>query len=183
MEYLDWIIAEMTALLNGWKIPAEAAGIIAQVLMYIMLGYVAVTLLVFIGRAFKKVKRPITAIEKLTELVAVFVAAAATALIVLAVRYWPEILAGFKASDFWVSLGAWLDYQKYGVAIVSALFMLFILVNVYITAYKFSASLVRQETRENGAVLGWLLFVYDFFAGFFWLALGLTAYILLRQWL
>lgn len=176
--------AALTALLTGWKLPAETAQTLAWVLTVGAVVYAAVSLLFLLGRATKKIKRSVSAVERLAEtLAAVFLTADLTLLTLLAL-HWTEFTSYLTNSEFWVFHGQWwLDSGTYSDAFLTAALILAVaavLLGLIPTAVKYIVNLVRDEIKDHGAFFGALLAVYDFFFGPFVLALLLTAWAFLQ---
>lgn len=185
MDFLQSCIALLSGLLAGWNLPLQAAETLAR---YMILGvpvYAVFTVLFFIGRITKAVKRSVSFAERLTETLAAAFLAADVAFIALLIRYWPQAWSFVKASEFWVFKGEWWkDPGNYSNAFLTAFIILAVaaaLIGLLITSSKYLVSMVRQEVRDHGVLLGAVLSVYDFFAGPVTLTLCLTAWAFLKQ--
>lgn len=174
MDQLNELIRGLAALLTGWKLPANMAEPAAKVLIYIIAVYIVLSVPVLAGRLLKKVERPIVIVEKLAEILMLSLSAAATVIIVLAVRNWEQVRPILLPEEIFASIGFLADLGRYVEWGLSVVLFLLIYSSIYLTTIKLISSMVRKETEANGVPMGIALSVYDLLGGFFWLALALV---------
>lgn len=183
MAFLRECAVKTGALLQVWGLPKELAEPFVTVLLWVMAGYVLLLIPVLLWRLIKRKKATVVLAEQVVEtLSAVFLMAAIVFLFVV-VRNREAIVAGIKASDFWLSNGNWwLDLQQNAAGIITVMFCGALYVCLILVTVRYIFSLVRQEFQANGPVMGLVLSVFDFCAGPFWLGVVLLLYAFLSPY-
>lgn len=177
MAFLNECAGRSAALLIYWGLPEALAEAFSRTLLWVMAGYAVLLLPVLLWRLIKHKKATVVLAEQVMETVAAVFLIAALVFLVVVVRDREAIVAGVRASDFWISNGNWwLDLQQNAAGIITVMFCGALYVCLILVTVRYIASLVKQEFQANGPVMGLVLSVFDFCAGPFWLGLILLMY-------